>query len=61
MYVFYACMVIDMFFAVEGWRYMRRWFFISMAIATPWYAICPLAPPRFMHEYDYVFVDTLKV
>lgn len=32
-----------------------------MAIATPWYAIYPLAPPRFMQEYGYAFVDTLKV
>ena len=61
MYVFYACMAIAMLFAVERWRYLRRWFFISMAIATPWYAIYPLAPPRFMQDYGYAFVDTLKV
>ncbi len=61
MYVFYACMVIAMFFTVERWRYFRRWFFISMAFATPWYVIYPLAPPRFMQDYGYSFVDTLKV
>jgi len=61
MYGFYACMVVAMFFATERWRYLRRWFFISMAIATPLYAIYPLAPPRFMQPYGWGFVDTLAV
>lgn len=61
MYVFYACMVIAMVFAAERWRYLRRWFFISMAIATPIYALYPLAPPRFMQPYGWDFVDTLAV
>ena len=61
MYVFYACMIVAMFFAVERWRYLRRWFFISMVVATPWYAIYPLAPPRFMEPYGWGFVDTLAV
>ncbi|MGC4105429.1 MAG: phosphatase PAP2 family protein [Thermomicrobiales bacterium] len=61
MYVFYACMVIAMIFSVERWRYLRRWFLISMAIATPLYAIYPLAPPRFMQPYGWDFVDTLAV
>ncbi|HEU0165179.1 MAG TPA: phosphatase PAP2 family protein [Thermomicrobiales bacterium] len=59
MWIFFFGMVVGMFFAVERWRYYRRWFFISMAIATPWYAIYPLAPPRFMQPYGYDFVDTL--
>jgi len=61
MYIFYACMVVAMFFAVERWRYLRRWFYISMAIATPWYLIYPLAPPRFMEPYGWPFMDTLAV
>ena len=61
MYVFYACMIVAMVFAVERWRYLRRWFFISMAIATPIYAIYPLAPPRFMQPFGWDFVDTLAV
>lgn len=61
MYVFYACMIVAMVFAVERWRYLRRWFFISMAIATPLYLIYPLAPPRFMQPYGWDFVDTLAV
>jgi membrane-associated phospholipid phosphatase len=61
MYVFYACFIVAMFFAVERWRYHRRWFLISMVIATPIYAIYPLAPPRFMAPYGWNFVDTLAI
>jgi hypothetical protein len=35
-----------------------------MLLALPWYAIYPLAPPRFMNEtnnYPHGFVDTLAV
>jgi len=59
MWVFYVLMGLSMFFAVERWRYLRRWFYISMMIATPWYLIYPLAPPRFMTEYGYL--DTLAI
>jgi diacylglycerol O-acyltransferase / wax synthase len=43
------------------YRYIRRAFFISMAIATPMYLIYPLAPPRFMDTYGWPFVDTMQV
>lgn len=43
------------------YRYIRRAFFISMAIATPMYLIYPLAPPRFMEDYGWAFVDTMQV
>jgi len=43
------------------YRYMRRAFFISMAIATPMYLIYPLAPPRFMSDHGWPFMDTLAV
>lgn len=61
MYIFYGCFVVAMFFAVERWRYHRRWFLISMVLATPIYAIYPLAPPRFMAPFGWNFVDTLAV
>ncbi len=32
-----------------------------MIIALPWYALYPLAPPRFMQPYGWPFVDTLAV
>ncbi len=32
-----------------------------MVVALPWYAIYPLAPPRFMEPYGWPFVDTLAV
>ena len=32
-----------------------------MVVALPWYAIYPLAPPRFMGDYGWDFVDTLAV
>lgn len=43
------------------YRYIRRAFFISMAIATPMYLIYPLAPPRFMGDHGWPFVDTMQV
>lgn len=43
------------------YRYIRRAFFISMAIATPMYLIYPLAPPRFMGDHGWPFVDTMQI
>lgn|GEM_PF-4104932 len=34
---------------------------IVTLLAIPWYAIYPLAPPRFMEPFGYPFVDTLAV
>lgn len=59
MWVFYACAMLLLFFAPERYFYLRRIFFLSMLLALPWYAIYPLAPPRFMQPYGWDFVDTL--
>jgi hypothetical protein len=58
---FLASMVFLALMAPVRFRYMRRAFFISMAIATPMYLIYPLAPPRFMEPYGWAFVDTMAV
>jgi membrane-associated phospholipid phosphatase len=65
-YAYYtqAFLVSMVFFALMApvrYRYMRRAFFISMAIATPMYLIYPLAPPRFMEPYGWPFIDTMAV
>jgi membrane-associated phospholipid phosphatase len=48
MWLFYACCAIGVVFAPAAYPYLRRVFVCSMLIALPWYAIYPLAPPRFM-------------
>jgi hypothetical protein len=57
--LFYACCAAALFFGPVGFRFWRRVFLSSMVIALPWYAIYPLAPPRFMTEYG--LVDTLAI
>ncbi|HYH11359.1 MAG TPA: phosphatase PAP2 family protein [Thermomicrobiales bacterium] len=61
MWVFYAAAMILLFFAPRRYLYLRRVFFLSMLLALPWYIIYPLAPPRFMQDYGWEFVDTLVV
>lgn len=61
MWGFHAGMLFLVLMAPARYRYMRRAFFISMAIATPMYLIYPLAPPRFMEPYGWPFMDTLAV
>ena len=61
MWVFYAAAMILLFFAPQRYFYLRRVFFLSMLLALPWYIIYPLAPPRFMQDYGWDFVDTLVV
>lgn len=58
---FLVCMVFLALMAPARYRYMRRAFFISMAIATPMYLIYPLAPPRFMEPHGWPFIDTMAV
>lgn len=43
------------------YRRVRTQFLVATLIALPWYAIFPLAPPRYMNQYGYPFVDTLAV
>lgn len=59
MWTFYLCCALAIAFAPVRYRFLRRVFISSMLLALPWYAIYPLAPPRFMTEYG--FVDTLKL
>ncbi len=61
MYGFYACAIILLVVAPVRYQHLRRVFIISMIVALPWYAIYPLAPPRFMDGYGWPFVDTLAV
>ena len=61
MWGFYFGLLFLAFMAPVRYRYMRRAFFISMAIATPMYLIYPLAPPRFMEQHGWPFMDTLAV
>src|SRR5215211_4053853 len=61
MWTFYVCCVAAIIFAPARFRRYRRVFLLSMLLALPWYAIYPLAPPRFMSNYGYPFVDTLMV
>lgn len=61
MYGFYAVAILLLVMSPVRYRYFRRVFILSMILALPWYAIYPLAPPRFMEPYGWPFVDTLAV
>jgi membrane-associated phospholipid phosphatase len=54
---FYTYCGIAIAFAPVRFRHLRRVFLSSMLLALPWYAIFPLAPPRFMPSYG--LIDTL--
>lgn len=54
-------MMLLSFLAPKRYQYIRRAFYISMLLVTPMYLLYPLAPPRFMQEYGWAFVDTLAV
>jgi membrane-associated phospholipid phosphatase len=65
---FYVLSMLCLLIAPERYRYLRRAFFISMAVALPWFYLYPLAPPRFLAEPHapgfedltrYNFLDTL--
>ncbi len=59
--VLYVCAALALVLAPAGYRQVRRVFFLATLLALPWYALYPLAPPRFMGPYGYPFVDTLRV
>ena len=61
MWAFYACAAVAMILTPVHYRRLRRVFVASMVLALPWFALYPLAPPRFMGPYGYPFVDTLSV
>ena len=56
----YLCAVLACLFAPASYRLVRRAFVAVTVLALPWYALFPLAPPRFMAPYGYPFVDTLN-
>jgi membrane-associated phospholipid phosphatase len=56
---FYAYCAIGIIFAPAAYRHLRRVFICSMLLALPWYALFPLAPPRFMPDYG--LVDTRAI
>ncbi len=59
MWIFLSCLGLMIVFAHEKYKFWRRVFFCSMVLALPWFALYPLAPPRFMTDLG--FVDTLAV
>ena len=61
MTAFYVCAAAAILFAPRHYPFLRRAYLSSMVLALPWYAIYPLAPPRFMEPYGYPFIDTLAV
>lgn len=57
--IFYGCCAVGLLFGPVRFRFWRSVFLYSMLLALPWYALYPLAPPRFMTEYG--FIDTLAI
>jgi membrane-associated phospholipid phosphatase len=61
MWMFYACCLVAIVRSPGHYRYLRRVFFCSMVLALPWFYLYPLAPPRFMGEYGFSFIDSQAV
>jgi hypothetical protein len=57
----YLAAALAVLLAPVGFRRVGRVFLLATLVALPWYALYPLAPPRFMGELGYPFVDTLAV
>ena len=57
----YLSAILCLILAPVDFRRIWRLFMIATLFAVPWYAIYPLAPPRFMDPFGYPFVDTLAV
>lgn len=57
----YLCAAFCLILSPIRFRRIFRVFLIATAIALPWYALYPLAPPRLMEPYGFQFVDTLAV
>ena len=55
----YLSAALALLLAPVGFRRVRRVFVVTTLLAFPWYALYPLAPPRFMQPYGFPFVDTL--
>jgi hypothetical protein len=59
MWIVLTCLGLMIVFAHDKYRFWRRVLFCSMALALPWFALYPLAPPRFLPNLG--FVDTLAI
>jgi hypothetical protein len=59
MWLFYACCAVGMIFAPAKYLFWRRVFICSMVLALPWYALYPLAPPRFMTGEGFIDATNL--
>jgi membrane-associated phospholipid phosphatase len=57
----YVCALLCLVLAPIQFGRAFRVFLFATAIALPWYALYPLAPPRLMEPYGFDFVDTLAV
>jgi len=55
----YASAVLALLLAPVAARRIGTAVLLATLIAWPWYALYPLAPPRFMGEFGFSFVDTL--
>ena len=55
----YLSAVLAILLAPLAFRRINRVFVLATLLAFPWYALYPLAPPRFMGPYGFPFVDTL--
>lgn len=55
----YLCAALAIVLAPVPFRRIGVAVVLATLIAWPWYALYPLAPPRFMGPYGYPFVDTL--
>ena len=54
LWIFLACCVVAIAFRPEVYPRYRRVFIFSMLVALPWYALYPLAPPRFMSGEGFI-------
>jgi membrane-associated phospholipid phosphatase len=59
MWLFFACCVVAIAFRPQVYPRYRRVFILSMLIALPWYALYPLAPPRFMTGEGFIDATVL--
>jgi membrane-associated phospholipid phosphatase len=59
MWIFLACCVIAIAFRPHVYPRYRRVFIYSMLVALPWYAIYPLAPPRFITAEGFIDASLL--
>jgi membrane-associated phospholipid phosphatase len=55
----YGSAVLALLLAPVAFRRIRTALVLATLIAWPWFALYPLAPPRFMGPYGYPFVDTI--